>query len=185
MTRGISMRVSADVGGTFTDLVVEFDRRRVPPVQGTDHAGGSCRRHSRCGRSRGRRSGEDTGAIPRRRRHVHPCDDALDQCDPDQQHGAYGDADDGGPSRHPGLSRGRPERAVQLYCSVSRSAACRAASPSRSRSASATAARSSRRSTRPPSRPSSSASRSSTWRPSASACSGRSSIRRTSSASAS
>ena len=37
------MRVSADVGGTFTDLVVEYDRRRVPPVQGADDAGGSCR----------------------------------------------------------------------------------------------------------------------------------------------
>ena len=45
------MRLACDTGGTFTDLVVE-DWRRVPDVQGVDHAGRSGARRARRPRAR-------------------------------------------------------------------------------------------------------------------------------------
>ena len=105
------MRLSVDVGGTFTDLVVEDGAGllKVFKAPTTSPDRGRARRVAL--------AAADDGRSTRRywpRRHVRPRHDARDQRHPDRQHGADRVPHHGGPSRHPGDPRGRPHRAFNF-----------------------------------------------------------------------
>ena len=179
--RAMTYRISVDTGGTFTDIVVS---RRVGPArarQGADHARprlrGAARGHRpgrRAPRARGRGAARaDRGADLRH--------DARDERDRRGQDRAHGVLHDRGLPRHPARARGRQARPVQAdpVPGPVRSALADVRDP---RAHGLPRASRSSRSTRRPWWTRSAGRASCVPRRSRSACCGRSSTRRTSSA---
>ena len=174
------MRFAVDVGGTFTDLVVEDGRAcsfyKSPttprtPIEGVLDVLALAAPTTEW----------TSQALLSPGRHVHPRHDARDQRHPHRHHGADGLPHHRGPSRHPAVPRGRAHRAVQLHRALSRAlrparAHLRGPRADRRRRRGRAAARRGR-GRRAIARP---AAASAASRRSPSACSGRSSTRRTS-----
>ena len=178
------MRLSADVGGTFTDLVIEHEDGRFElfkaPTTSDDPVRGVFRR----ARARGRRGRRPARRAARELRPLHARDDARDERGAHRRHLPGRLHDDEGTSRRPAAARGRPGRPLRQHRALSPSRWCRGGSPSRCRGGSGpTASSTSPSTTRSPSRSSGACARP-TSRRWGCACSGRSSIRPTRSGSA-